>query len=53
LIRTPGLADYESIEYLTPVEAGHRYGMQASAKGAIVIWTRGRGPNASVARNRN
>jgi len=53
LLRAPGLGDYESIEYLTPVEAGWRYGMEASANGAVVIWTRGRGPHASAARNRD
>ena len=46
------LRDLESIEYLTPVEAGYEYGMEASAKGAIVIWTRGRGPHLDPARNR-
>jgi len=53
LIRTPGLAEYESLEYLTPLEAGTHYGMDASANGAVVIWTRGRGPHASAGRNRS
>ena len=43
--------DLESIEYLTPVEAGYQYGLEASAKGAIVIWTRGRGPHRDPARD--
>jgi hypothetical protein len=39
--------DVESIQYLPPVEAGLKYGMQASAYGAIEIWTRGKGPHRS------
>jgi hypothetical protein len=39
--------DVESIQYLPPVEAGLKYGMQASAHGAIEIWTRGKGPHRS------
>jgi hypothetical protein len=39
--------DVESIQYLPPVEAGLEYGMQASAYGAIEIWTRGKGPHRS------
>jgi hypothetical protein len=51
--RTLQLRDMESFEYLTPTEAGHRYGLDASANGALVIWTRGRGPHVDPARNRN
>ncbi len=46
------LADYESLEYLPPAEAGQLYGMEASAAGALVLWSRGRGPHISEARNR-
>jgi hypothetical protein len=42
---------YESIEYVPPVQAGRQFGMEASAKGAIVLWTRGFGPHRSEARN--
>jgi hypothetical protein len=42
--------DLESMEYYTPVDAGFRYGMRASARGALVLWTRGRGPHQSKAR---
>jgi hypothetical protein len=46
------LSDIESLQYLTPVEAGHRYGLDAGASGAIVVWTRGRGPFRDPARNK-
>jgi hypothetical protein len=45
------IGHYESIEYLPPVQAGQLYGMEASARGAIVLWTRGFGPHRSEARN--
>lgn len=45
------LEEAESIRYLPPVEAGFRYGLQASATGAIEIWTRGAGPYRSESRN--
>jgi hypothetical protein len=51
LVSEMQLGHYESIEYLPPVEAGQRYGMEASAKGAIVLWTRGFGPHRSEARD--
>jgi hypothetical protein len=38
--------DLESVEYLPPIEAGARYGIQAAIQGALVLWTRGRGPHA-------
>ncbi len=44
------LYDYESIEYLSPVDAGTRYGLQASDRGALVLWTRGSGPHKNEAR---
>jgi hypothetical protein len=50
--RTLSLDTFESIEFFTPVEAGSRFGMRASATGALVLWTRGRGPHVSEARNK-
>jgi hypothetical protein len=44
------LYDYESVEYQTSVEAGSRYGLRASDRGALVLWSRGRGPHRSKAR---
>ncbi len=44
------VSDWESIEYLSPVDAGFRYGLRASDRGALVLWTRGRGPHRSEAR---
>jgi hypothetical protein len=50
--RSLHLAEYESIEYLPPVEAGFRYGLEAASVGAIVLWSRGRGPHAAAGRDR-
>jgi len=50
-LRSFHLDQFESIEYFTPVEAGTRFGLQASSVGAIVLWTRGRGPHVSNERN--
>lgn len=44
------ISDYESMEYLSTVDAGTRYGLHAADRGALVLWTRGRGPHASEAR---
>lgn len=44
--------EFESIEYLSPLEAGFQYGLDASAYGALVLWTRGRGPHVSRVRDR-
>lgn len=49
-LRSFDVVDFESVEYLPPVEAGNRYGMLASAFGAVILWTRGRGPHVSSAR---
>jgi hypothetical protein len=51
LLAGMNIGHYESIEYVPPVEAGRRYGMEASARGAIVLWTRGFGPHRSEARD--
>jgi hypothetical protein len=48
----PPLADIESIEVLTPLEAGFRYGLGGSG-GAVVIYTRGKGPYRDPGRNRD
>ncbi len=50
-LRSLSLADIESLELLNPVEAGFQYGPNAAAVGALVIWTRGRGPHESQARD--
>lgn len=44
------LRDFESVEYVPAAEAGPLYGMEASANGALVLWTRGRGPHRSPER---
>ncbi|HSJ08622.1 MAG TPA: carboxypeptidase-like regulatory domain-containing protein [Longimicrobiales bacterium] len=48
--RSLRVSDFESIEFLSPLEAGQRWGFEASARGALVIWTRGNGPHRSEAR---
>jgi hypothetical protein len=45
------VADLESMEYLPPAEAGMRYGLDASARGALILWTRGSGPYKSAERD--
>jgi hypothetical protein len=50
-VRSLNLQDFESIEYLSPVEAGYQYGLEASSVGAVVFWTRGRGPHVDSRRN--
>lgn len=52
-LRGMTLADVESIEFLSPMDAGHRFGLDASARGALVVWTRGRGPHRSADRDRS
>jgi hypothetical protein len=51
-MRTFHLGDFESIEYSPPAEAAQKYGMDAGTYGALLLWTRGRGPHVSDARNR-
>ena len=46
------LQDYESIELVPPAEAGFRYGSDAGVNGALVLWSRGRGPHVDPSRNR-
>jgi hypothetical protein len=52
MARSLNLQDFESVEFFTPVEAGNRFGLRASSTGALVLWTRGRGPHVSPERNR-
>jgi hypothetical protein len=51
-LRGLNLTHFESVEYLPPGDAGFRYGMEAGSSGALVLWTRGRGPHVDEARNR-
>ena len=51
IVRGLSIAELESIEFLPPVEAAQRYGMSAAANGALVMWSRGRGPYKNAARN--
>lgn len=50
-LQTINIADYESVEYLPPAQAGTRYGFEAAAHGALVFWTRGSGPHKSTTRS--
>ena len=36
--------ELETVIYLSPMEAGYRFGLQAAGSGALLIYTRGRGP---------
>jgi len=49
-LREIHVAELESIEYLTSLEAGVRW--PNLVNGAVVLWTRGRGPHRSDARSR-
>jgi hypothetical protein len=49
--RSMRVADWESIEYVSPGDGAVRYGMDASARGAVVFWSRGMGPHRSAERN--
>jgi hypothetical protein len=51
-LRGVQLQDFESVEYATPAEAAQKYGMEAGTNGALVLWSRGRGPHVSDERNR-
>lgn len=50
-LRSARIEQFESMQYLPPVEAGQRFGLEASARGAILFWSRGRGPHKSPERN--
>ncbi|HEX6260160.1 MAG TPA: hypothetical protein VFZ51_05865 [Woeseiaceae bacterium] len=47
MLRGATLDNFESVELMSPMEAGFRYGMEASQRGALILWTRGRGPHAA------
>lgn len=51
-LRNIQVSDLESIEFVSSLDAAILYGMEAGAAGgALVLWTRGRGPYASERRN--
>jgi hypothetical protein len=47
--RSLNVADYESAEFIDGIEA-QRYGSRAGQNGALVLWSRGRGPHVSAER---
>ena len=52
VLRTLKLGAWESIEYLSAVEAGARFGLHGSSSGgAILLWSRGSGPHRNAARD--
>lgn len=52
VLRTLELAAWESVEYLSAIEAGARFGLHGSASGgAILLWSRGNGPHRNAARD--
>ena len=51
MLRSLRISDMERVEMLQPVDAGTRYGLDAGTYGALVIWTRGRGPHRTDGRN--
>jgi hypothetical protein len=46
------LSNWESVQYLTPVEAASRFGLDAGSRGVLLLWSRGRGPHVSEDRNK-
>jgi hypothetical protein len=50
-VRNIRLSDYESIEFLSPANAGQRFGLEGSANGVLLLWTRGSGPHRTDDRN--
>lgn len=49
--RTFRADEWESIQYVSPLHGGYRYGFAAGANGAILVYTRGFGPLKDPARN--
>lgn len=47
MLRSATLDNFESVELMSAMEAGFRYGLEASQRGALILWTRGRGPHAA------
>jgi hypothetical protein len=52
VVRSLDIRLFESIEFLTGTEAHQRYGLIGGAAGALVLWTRGRGPHVDARRSR-
>jgi hypothetical protein len=44
-LRSLASRDFESIEFLTGPEAGNVFGMDAGARGVLILWSRGTGPH--------
>lgn len=52
VLRTLKPGAWESIEYLSAIEAGARFGLHGSSSGgAILLWSRGSGPHRNAARD--
>ena len=52
VLRTLKLGEWESIEYLSAIDAGARFGLHGSSSGgAILLWSRGTGPHRNAARD--
>ena len=49
-VRALQVRDFESLEFLSQLDAGVRYGLRAGDRGALLLWTRGIGPHQSKAR---
>jgi hypothetical protein len=47
LLANGTLDNVESVQYMSATDAGFRYGMEAAQNGALILWTRGRGPHAT------
>lgn len=51
-LRNLKVGDFESIQFVSALDGAIRYGLDAaSAGGALVLWTRGRGPHVQTGRN--
>jgi hypothetical protein len=53
VLRNMRAAEIESMQYLGPLDAAGRYGNRAGQTGALLLWTRGRGPFQSPDRIRH
>ncbi|MCG6958208.1 MAG: carboxypeptidase-like regulatory domain-containing protein [Gemmatimonadetes bacterium] len=49
-LQSVSLSQFESISFLSGLDAQTRYGMHAGSQGALILWTRGRGPHLSKER---
>lgn len=50
-LRNLSVRGIESLEFLNPLEAAAQIGGRSGETGALVLWTRGRGPYRSASRN--